>query len=133
MLQRIGSGETDLTNLSNQGPDHTRDQSQEPGDGQQDSDMPPEGTVTPPLTAGGRRRYPDVVDEDGTVRQMTAREYRRLRRRVTNRESAKRMRAKREGELASVQHQVRSLQGFAWQPQCACRIEVHCGWQGGGL
>lgn len=56
--------------------------------------------------AGRRKRYPDTTDPDGTVRQMTAKEFRRLRRRVTNRESAKRMRAKREGELADVQQQV---------------------------
>ncbi|KAK9787502.1 hypothetical protein WJX73_009248 [Symbiochloris irregularis] len=61
----------------------------------------------PMATGSGRRkRYPDIVEEDGTTRPMTAKEFRRLRRRVTNRASAKRMRAKREGELAEVQQQV---------------------------
>ena len=53
-------------------------------------------------------QLPTMVEEaDGTQRPLTPKERRRLRRRVTNRNSALRMRTRRQEELSSVQNQAR--------------------------
>ena len=61
------------------------------------------GNASTPAPRRGRKRRTDPVlveTEDGVV-AVTPKEYRRLRRRVTNRESARRMRAKRAAERAA--------------------------------
>ena len=62
-------------------------------------------------------QLPTMVEEaDGTQRPLTPRERRRLRRRVTNRNSALRMRSRRQEELSSAQIQARG-----WRLDFACR------------
>ena len=61
-----------------------------------------------------RPPLPMVAGEDGTMRQLSPKEHRRIRRRLTNRQSALRMRAKRQEELDSVHQQVSELVLMAW-------------------
>ncbi|KAK9788166.1 hypothetical protein WJX73_007701 [Symbiochloris irregularis] len=62
-------------------------------------------------TLAKRKRLPIpvAIDEEGNERALTPKETRRLRRRITNRESAHRMRAKRQEELDIVQREAQSM------------------------
>ena len=63
----------------------------------------PEGTE---VVEGGGRMVPMVIDDAGSVRHLSSEEGKQLRRRVINRQSARRMRAKRQEELFAAHSKV---------------------------